>query len=165
MHFARVQRDAFRPVGHDQTPVVIDPGRPALPSGPPDGAVEQRVARTECLEHIGLARVKPALQRVEQPTKQRLDRGRLEPERPGTPTQLGWEVLGAQRDVDPDSQHGPPLLGARLDQDAGDLAPIQEHIVGPLHERARAGRLPDRRHPDRRLGDRRLRDRHPRRQR
>ena len=44
----------------------------------------------------------------------------------------------------PDPEHGPALVGAALGQDAGDLAPVDEDVVGPLDHAPRAGDLGDR---------------------
>ena len=55
----------------------------------------------------------------------------------------------SQRDVEADAEHGPALLRAPLDQDARDLAVVEQHVVGPLDPRAVAARLAPRRRPRR----------------
>ena len=99
-------------------------------------------------------RRQPPLERAQQRLERRLDRARLEPERAGAVAQLGREVLGAQRHVHADPDDRPALLHARLDEDARDLPPVDEHVVGPFDRRQpRAGDPDD------------LRHRHPRHQR
>ena len=54
---------------------------------------------------------------------------------------------GIDRHVDPDPQHGPAVLRAPLHEDARQLAPVDQHVVGPLERRARsAGGLRGLRH-------------------
>ena len=66
----------------------------------------------------------------------------LEAQRGGALAQLGREVFGG--DVEPDAEHRPALLRAPLDQDAGDLAPPDPDVVGPLDRGGQRQRLADR---------------------
>ena len=67
--------------------------------------------------------------------QRRLHRVGLETKRARAAGQLRREVLVAQRHVDADAQHRPPLLGPPLDQDPGDLQAVHQYVVGPLDER------------------------------
>ena len=58
--------------------------------------------------------------------------GRRAAERARGGAQLGREVVGCYGDVEADAEHGPALLRAALDEDARDLAAVDEHVVGPL---------------------------------
>ena len=53
-------------------------------------------------------------------------------QRSGGLAQRGREVLEADGDIHPDAEHRPALLHPALDQDAGDLVVVDEHVVGPL---------------------------------
>ena len=51
--------------------------------------------------------------------------------------QLLREVLGADGDVEADAEDRPALERAPLDEDPGGLAPVEQHVVGPLDPRRR----------------------------
>jgi hypothetical protein len=53
-------------------------------------------------------------------------------ERSGGLAQRGREVLGTDSDIQPDAEHRPALSRSALDQDAGDFAALDEHVIGPL---------------------------------
>jgi hypothetical protein len=45
---------------------------------------------------------------------------------------LGRELLWGNREVESDADHCPAVLGARLDQNPGQLAAFDVDVVGPL---------------------------------
>ena len=49
----------------------------------------------------------------------------------------------AERDVEADPDHRPPLLRASLNEDAGDFAAIEPHVIRPFDRRG-AGAADDR---------------------
>ena len=100
----------------------------------PSSASRARTASSTVVD----AGAEPALERAEQGRQRRLDRTRLEPERAGAVAEVGREVLRAQRHVQADPDDRPPFLHARLDEDARDLAPVHEHIVGPFDRHPRS---------------------------
>ncbi len=51
------------------------------------------------------------------------------------------EVALPERHVEPDAEHRPALLGPPLDEDPRHLAPVEQHVVGPLDLRRRARQL------------------------
>ena len=61
------------------------------------------------------------------------------PSVPATAAASGGSERRVERHVDADAEDRPAGIGARLDEDAGDLATVDDDVVGPLHARAGAG--------------------------
>ena len=57
--------------------------------------------------------------------------------------QLGREVGHVDGDVDADPEHRPAVRRARLDEDPGELAAVEQDVVRPLHERGVAREVGD----------------------
>ena len=144
-------RTTRRPSPSMPAPVPVPPPqRTSWPSS---------ASRTRTASRIALvAGAHPGLERAQQRRERRLDRARLEPQRAGATAQLGREVLRAQRDVESDADDRPALLHATFDEDARDLAPVEEHVVGPFDRRVRPDHLRHRRPRRQRQQSRRLAD-------
>ena len=115
-----------------QASLGVDARRPTAARRPGDVVPGEGVARAPGLERLRRLGLQPALEAREQASEQILDRRGREPQRPGGCAQLRREVRGLDGDVHADAQHGPTLLGTALGEDAGDLAPVHQHVVGPL---------------------------------
>ncbi len=141
---ARLERrpPAVREVD-DEAPVAVDPRRAPVAARPRDVAPAQGVAGAPRVEERGRPERQRALEGVEQPREHRFDVARFEAQRPGRRAQVLRQVVGAYRDVQPDAEHGPAILRARLGEDARDLAAVEQHVVRPLDRRLRPGRLRD----------------------
>ena len=86
----------------------------------------------------------PALQRGQDGGEHGGDVLRRAAQRARAVAQLRREVVGAQGDVDADPEDRPALPRPRLGEDAGDLAPVEQDVVGPLDRRRGADRVGDR---------------------
>ena len=58
----------------------------------------------------------------------------LDPKRGRCVVKLGPELVLAGVHVEADADHGPTILGARLDQDSRQLALADQHVVRPLDQ-------------------------------
>src|SRR5205807_4398185 len=111
--------------------LAVDTRAGALPDGPLHAPVEERVASEHGLEYLFLWGGDPPLKVTEQPLDGGLNLFSAEPERSGDVPQLGWKMIRANGDIDPDPEHRPALLRTALDEDPGDLASVHENVVRP----------------------------------
>ena len=82
----------------------------------------------------------------------------VEPQRARPIAQALGDLVDPERDVDPDAQYRPALLGPRLHENSRDLAAIYQDVVGPFDPRRRAADLGDGDPGDKREERRRLTD-------
>jgi len=54
-------------------------------------------------------------------------------------TKVWWELVWSDEQVQTDADHRPAVLRLGLDQHAGQLAPIEPDVVGPLDHALDAG--------------------------
>ena len=135
----------------DQEPAAaVDAGAHAPPAGPAHRPPEQRIARPHRVDHSS-----PASAATHAPGAPAAadSVGSIasgsSPSVPAVSRSSAGKSSMPHRHVEPDPDHRPALLRTPLDQDPGDLAPVDQHVVGPLDLRAGpdAPRPPPRRRP------------------
>ena len=120
---------------------------PAATPSPADHAIslaEQGVALAPGLDDPGVVVRQPRRELAQHVGQHPLDVGGLEAEARRAVVQLLGQVGDPDGDVDADAHDGPALLRPALDEDARDLAPVDEDVVRPLDPRLGAAGVRDR---------------------
>jgi predicted metalloprotease len=145
VHLAGAQGgDAAVGAAHEQPAVGVDPGARALPARPRHRRAVEGVAAAQLAGGVRHRLGEPVLQRVQELRQHRLHVGGRAAERAGPLPQRLGQLSGVDGDVDAQAQHRPALLGPALGQHAGHLAPVEQHVVGPLDPRRRSRDVGDR---------------------
>ena len=145
MHLAA--SSSVRPPPGSRTTRRPAPSRPAAvpaPAGPPDLAAEQGVARAPGVEHRGRRQGQRALERREELRQERLDvRRRAAERRRRSRAARAAGRPGRTATLTPIPRTAQPSCGRALGEDPRDLAPVEQHVVGPLDPRRGPARLRD----------------------
>ena len=132
MNLPRFERHPAIISHNEQAALVVDARRLAATAVRADRLADERVPVTQSREQNARRGDQPASEPFEKTLERPLDLLRRAAQRSGPVTQLGRQRGYIDGHVEADPEDRPAALRSPFDEDARDLAPLDQDIVGPF---------------------------------